>query len=174
MNDFTMNVTDSRVVATYSTQDKLRAACAVLKRKLSVSPSSMKVISPQTDDVGKKLEPRSEKVGSNMLNLHFIYGSVGVIIGMVAAYILATYGPQWAQQNPIFTFIALVSPGLFTGLFLAGFMSLKPERDIVNQEVVSQNNKGEWVLVVNTENESLSRDDVIEEIENTDVIDIQK
>lgn len=174
MSDFTLNVSDTRVVATYYSKDKVKAATAVLVKKLSLSPKSLKIISPDESNVSGRLESRREKVGENMLTLHFVYGSAGLIISMLLAHLLIGFGPEWAQQNQMFTYIALVSPGLFIGLFVAGFLSLKPERDIITQEVVKQNNDGKWTLVIDTENEAISRDDIVEEVKNTNAMNIQK
>jgi len=134
----------------------------------------IKVIAPKENNVSEKLEGKASKVKSEMWSLHVICGLLGFIGGMVLAYYLTTFGPQWAQQNTGFTYLALVSPGLFIGLFIGGFLSLKPERDTVNQEVVKGNEDRNWTLIVDTENTPLERNDVLEEIEQTRVESITK
>ncbi len=174
MTDFSLHVTDKRVAAIYLSKEQVLSASAVIRRRLGLPERKVKVISPNESKPERKLEKRSEKVGANMFNLHYFYGALGLVIGMVIAYLLVTFGPVWTQQNPVFTYIALISPGLFVGLFIAGFLSLKPEHDPINQETIEKQDEGKWTLVVDTEDTSCSRDDVVKEMETTEVVEIQK
>lgn len=174
MTDYSLNVSDTRVAATYDTHDRVLQAKTIIKRKLGIADKKIKVVAPNDGRTERKLEGRSEKVGNNMLNLHFFYGALGFLIGMLLAFILVESGPSWAQQNPMFTYIALVSPGLFIGLFIAGFMSLKPQHDVINQTVMESQSEAKWTLVIDTEDTSFSRDQVIGEIKQTNVVEVQK
>lgn len=174
MTDFSLHVTDKRVAAIYLSKEQVLSASAVIRRKLGLPDRKVQVISPTESKPEDKLEKRSEKVGANMFNLHYFYGTAGLLVGIIIAYLLVNFGPAWSQQNPVFTYIALISPALFVGLFLAGFLSLKPEHDPINQETIEKQSEGKWTLVVDTENTSCSRDDVVKEMENTEVLEIQK
>ena len=70
---------------------------------------------------------------------HLILGGAGLLIGMIVAYVLVEFGPALTQNNPLFTYIAMISPGIFIGLFVAGLLSLRPDRteiiDVVREAV---------------------------------------
>ena len=174
MSDISMNVTDTRIAAVYSSRDAVMQAKAVIMRKLGLSEQKVKVIAPTDTNVSEKLEGKAKKVKSEMWSLHLIWGLLGFMGGMLIAYYLTTNGPQWAQQSVGFTYLALVSPGLFIGLFIGGFLSLKPERDTVNQEAVKGKEDNNWTLVVDTQDTPFKRDDVLDEIEHTRVESISK
>lgn len=174
MSDISMNVTDTRIAAVYSSKDAVMQAKAVVMRKLGLSERKIKVIAPHESHVSEKLEGKASKVKSQMWSLHVTWGLLGFVIGMIVAYFLSSSGPMWAQQNVGFTYLALVSPGLFIGLFIGGFLSLKPERDTVNQEVVKGNEENHWTLVVDTDDTPIERNDVLDEIEQTRVESISK
>lgn len=174
MSNISMNVTDTRIAAVYASHDALLQAKAVIMRKLGLHERKVKVIPPNQNDVSAELEGKASKVKSEIWTLHVIWGLLGFMAGMVLALYLTTDGPQWARENVIYTYIALVSPGLFIGLFIAGFLSLKPQRDMVNQEATKGTQNNQWTLIVDTADSSVERDDVIEQLEQTEVKELTK
>ena len=80
---------------------------------------------------------------------HLLLGSVGLVVGLVAASLLTLFGPALTQQNPLFTYVALISPGIFIGLFIAGLIGLRPDRNQVIQTVRHAVRFGKVALVIN-------------------------
>ena len=76
-------------------------------------------------------------------------GFAGLAVGLIAAFLLTQFGPALTKQNPLFTYIALISPGLFIGLFIAGLMGLRPDRNEVIQTVRHAVRYGKVALVIN-------------------------
>ena len=72
-----------------------------------------------------------------------------LIVGLVAAFLLTQFGLALTQQNPLFTYIALISPGIFIGLFIAGLIGLRPDRNEVIQTVRHAVRYGKVALVIN-------------------------
>ena len=84
-----------------------------------------------------------------MWSSHLLLGAVGLVVGLIAAFLLTQFGPAITQQNPLFTYIALISPGLFIGLFVAGLIGLRPDRNEVIQTVRHAVRYGKVALVIN-------------------------
>jgi hypothetical protein len=167
------NILDDRVAATYKTQDDIKQAKIVLTRKLGLQDSKIKIIAPSDNMEGVKLEGKSKKVGNNMLMSHVRNTLLGFLLGMAIAFLLVQYGPALAQNNPMFTYIALISPGIFIGMFFAGFRSLKPEHDIINQQAVKAQQENYWTLLVETKDMDISKDAICEEIEHTQCVELK-
>ena len=74
-------------------------------------------------------------------------------------------GPALTQQNPLFTYIALISPGIFTGLFIAGLLGLRPDRSQIIQTVRHAVRRKKVALVINLE-KSQSVSDVSQFLNN--------
>ncbi|MEJ6476213.1 hypothetical protein [Pseudoalteromonas piscicida] len=120
-----------------------------------VAPTHLQMLNPHEHEVEQKLEPQSEhRIAKSMLNWHLYLGSMGVILGFLIAGVLVSYGPSFTQANPYLTFIALLSPGLFLGLFASGLISLRPDKDAFNQAVMSKIAQGKWLLIVTTSDEA--------------------
>jgi len=53
------------------------------------------------------------------------------------------------QNNPLFTFIAMISPGVFIGLFTAGLFNLRPDRTEIIDTVRHAIRRKHFAVVVN-------------------------
>lgn len=126
-----------------------RSANALIARSV-VSESQVTLIEGSEEDFGKKLEQNSNIIGNRLWSSHLKMGTLGLGVGFIAAGLLVAFGPALTQQNPIFTFIALISPGLFLGLFVAGLFALRPDRNQIIQTVRHGLRNGKAALVVNT------------------------
>lgn len=166
------NPLDDRVTASYSTHDDAKQAKAVLMRKLGLSDTSITLIEPNDTTPSRKLEGKSAPIGKKMLLLHLKYPAIGLLVGMIIAFLLVQFGPAFAQKSPMFTFIALISPGIFIGAFYAGFRSLKPEHDLVNQDVVESTEKNQWSLLIGTEQTDISKEEICEELKHTNYVNM--
>lgn len=174
MNPINLEFFDDRVFATYETKDKLYQAKVILRKKLGLNDKHLEVIPPATDNISETLEGKSEQVAKSMFSLHFKYPMIGLALGFITALVLVLFGPALFTNSPLFTFIAFLSPGIFLGAFYAGLRSLKPERDAVNLSVVSASQKHNWTLLVQTEEVSVSKQAIIEELQSTQSVDVSQ
>ena len=167
MNTSTWSAGDSRIAAIYRNQDKATKARESVRSKLKLSSSSVKILEPSKESESRKLESSSKAIGKNMFWLHFIYGGAGLAIGLMLGWVLVNYGPEFAQLNPTFTYIAMLSPGLFIGLFLSGLMSLKPHHDSVNQSAIAAANNNDWTLLIKLSEQNVAKEDVVPVLKST-------
>lgn len=138
-----------QVAAVFPSKQSLQDAMTSIKDEASVEPSQMEIIEAGDPKMSEKLERNSASIGKSMWSSHLLLGSLGLVVGFIAAFLLTQFGPALTQQNPLFTFIALISPGLFIGLFVAGLLGLRPDRNELIQTVRHAVRYGEVALVVN-------------------------
>ena len=138
-----------QVAAVFPSKQSLQDAMTSIKDEASVEPSQMEIIEAGDPKMSEKLERNSASIGKSMWSSHLLLGSLGLVVGLIAAFLLTQFGPALTQQNPLFTFIALISPGLFIGLFVAGLLGLRPDRNELVQTVRHAVRYGKVALVVN-------------------------
>lgn len=131
-----------------SRENAHRAIQNVVKTSVVEAPQ-VTLIEPGDTEFNRKLEGDSKALGNMMWYSHLILGGAGLIIGLIVAYFLVEFGPAMTQQNPIFTYIALISPGLFVGLFVAGLISLRPDRTKIIEVVRSAIKSKRYAVIVN-------------------------
>ena len=140
---------DLQVAAVFSSKRKVQEVLEVVQNQTSVAASQVEIIEAGDPNMSEKLERNSASIGKRMWSSHLLLGAIGLICGLLAAFLLTQFGPALTQQNPLFTYIALISPGLFIGLFIAGLIGLRPDRSEVVQTVRHAVRYGKVALVIN-------------------------
>ncbi|GFD96608.1 hypothetical protein KUL156_19660 [Alteromonas sp. KUL156] len=138
-----------QVAAIFSSNQKVKEVIQIVTDNTNIEGSQIEVIEASDPDMSKKLERNSESIGKSMWTSHLLLGSVGLAVGLLTAFLLTQFGPALTKQNPLFTYIALISPGLFIGLFVAGLIGLRPDRNEVVQTVRHAVRYGKVALIIN-------------------------
>ena len=138
-----------QVAAIFSSNKKVQEVIQIVTDNTNIEGSQIEVIEASDPNMSKKLERNSESIGKSMWTSHLLLGSVGLAVGLLTAFLLTQFGPALTKQNPLFTYIALISPGLFIGLFVAGLIGLRPDRNEVVQTVRHAVRYGKVALIVN-------------------------
>ncbi|GFD68514.1 hypothetical protein [Alteromonas sp. KUL106] len=138
-----------QVAAIFSSNQKVQEVIQIVTDNTNIEGSQIEVIEASDPDMSKKLERNSESIGKSMWTSHLLLGSVGLAVGLLTAFLLTQFGPALTKQNPLFTYIALISPGLFIGLFVAGLIGLRPDRNEVVQTVRHAVRYGKVALIIN-------------------------
>ncbi|MBU2977003.1 hypothetical protein [Alteromonas sp. C1M14] len=151
--DAIVGAKNTQIAAIFDDQQQVAMGIQTLQSQTDLSPQQLTLIHPKDEGFNAKLEKASEKIGKRLWHSHLILGAAGIITGLIFAFILVNFGPALTQNNPMFTYIALISPGLFIGLFVAGLIGLRPDRDEIVQTVRSAIRRGKFALVVNLKRE---------------------
>ena len=154
-----------QVAAIFEDKHEAQTTAEQLTANKGISPQQVTLIDGQDEKLSQKLEGSSEKIGKHMWNSHLVLGGIGLLVGLLFAFILVELGPALTQQNPLFTYIALISPGIFTGLFIAGLLGLRPDRSQIIQTVRHAVRRKKVALVINLE-KSQSVSDVSQFLNN--------
>jgi len=140
-----------QVAAVFPSKRKVQEVLEIVQEETSVEASQIEIIEAGDPNMSEKLERNSASIGKSMWSSHLLLGSVGLVVGLVTAFLLTLFGPALTQQNPLFTYVALISPGIFIGLFIAGLIGLRPDRNQVIQTVRHAVRFGKVALVINLE-----------------------
>lgn len=138
-----------QVAAIFENKSKAQATAEQLATKTEIEPQQIALIDASDEAMSEKLEEESEAIGKKMWHSHLAMASIGLILGLIFAFLLVNHGPELTQRNPLFTYIALISPGIFTGLFIAGLVGLRPDRSQIVQTVRHAIRRNEVALVIN-------------------------
>ena len=132
-------------------ENKLMAKKTIqqLTNSTDVSTDQVAFIDASDTEASEKLERESRSIGKNLWHSHLLLGGVGFLVGILAAFLLVSFGPELTKQNPLFTYIALISPGIFTGLFVAGLVGLRPDRSEIVQAVRHAIRRNHVAVVIN-------------------------
>ncbi|MCH2192493.1 MAG: hypothetical protein MK188_16425, partial [Gammaproteobacteria bacterium] len=145
-----------QVAAVFPSKIKVQEVLEIVQEETSVEASQIEIIEAGDPNMSEKLERNSASIGKSMWSSHLLLGSVGLVVGLVTAFLLTLFGPALTQQNPLFTYVALISPGIFIGLFIAGLIGLRPDRNQVIQTVRHAVRFGKVALVINLKNSQSS------------------
>jgi uncharacterized membrane protein len=167
MSELTTHLLDDRIVAVYDDNKEANDAKAKLSTELNINTDKIDIVAPKDKGISEKLEGKSSPIGKQMLTAHFLYSIASFLLGMLIALLLVSFGPALFANNPLFTFIAFVSPGIFMGIFYGGLRSLKPERDPVNQAVVQAKEKSKWTLLINTNKVDVPKQEIVSLLQQT-------
>ncbi|WP_137167091.1 DUF368 domain-containing protein [Salinimonas lutimaris] len=139
----------TQIAAVYDNEQDVQESVNELTAVADVGQHQITVINPSDMDFSEKLEQDSQKLSSRMWYSHIISGAAGLAVGLIVAWVLVSVGPALTQNNPLFTFIAMISPGVFIGLFMAGLFNLRPDRTEIIDMVRHAIRRKHFAVVVN-------------------------
>ncbi|NVK54407.1 MAG: hypothetical protein HWE26_02225 [Alteromonadaceae bacterium] len=138
-----------QVASIFDSKETAKDAIDTVVRSTDVDSQQITLVQPGDTEFNRKLEGDSKALGKMMWYSHLILGASGLAVGFIVAYLLVSFGPALTQQNPLATYIAMISPGVFVGVFVAGLLSLRPDRtqiiDVVRRAVKSS----KYAVIVN-------------------------
>ncbi|WP_218310650.1 hypothetical protein [Alteromonas antoniana] len=139
----------TQVAAIFNSQQEASNSASELTKNTAVKASQITLVDPNDNKLSQKLEGPSKPIGKSMWHSHLALGGAGLVAGLIAAFFLTQFGPALTQQNPLFTYIALISPGLFIGLFIAGLIGLRPDRTEIINTVRHAVKERRYALIIN-------------------------
>lgn len=150
-----INSEHTQVAAVFDSQTEADDSVQTV-RDAGIDSEQITLIRPMDSHFSEKLEQQSQKIGKKLWRSHLMLGTAGLLVGLLAAFVLVMFGPELTRNNPMFTFIALISPGLFIGLFVAGLLGLRPDRDEMIQTVRSAIRRRKFALVIDLKKDQSS------------------
>ncbi|WP_218353031.1 hypothetical protein [Alteromonas lipotrueiana] len=139
----------TQIAAVFESVEDAHESVTELTSKGSLDAKQITLIDPQDSDFSEKIEIDSQKLGKHMWYSHLWLGGIGLVLGLGMAWLLVSFGPALTQNNPLFTYIAMISPGIFIGLFVAGLISLRPDRSEIIDTVRHAIRRKHYAVVVN-------------------------
>lgn len=149
-----MSVTEenksSKVAGVFKDEKSAQSARQKLIDSGSFSVNVIEIVAPEDQNLSQKIEPNTQEIATTLVKSHSIIGAIGLLVGLGAALLLTTIGPDMTQSSPLLTYFALGFVGLLLGMMLAGAVSLRPDHDPLISETVKASENQQWSVIVQT------------------------
>jgi len=147
-----MNVIDeknpSKVAGTFASEATAKAAQEKLIQQGHFKAADIKIVRPNDADISIKIEPKDSGIAKTLVNSHIVFGTAGLAIGLIIAFLLIMIGPEMFKSSPLLVYFALGFVGSLLGLMLAGGISLRPDQDPLITDTVEASTHNQWSVVV--------------------------
>ncbi|MFZ0789415.1 MAG: hypothetical protein WAM94_07310, partial [Chromatiaceae bacterium] len=134
----------SRVGAEFKSANQARHAAAKLVAEVGLPCRQVRVVEPHDRSVSRKLEPEPGGIARTLVRSHLTLGIAGGVLGLVTALVLIGSGIDAVASSPVYSIGVLASFGAILGMLLAGLVSLRPDHDLVIDQVEKAANEGRW------------------------------
>lgn len=125
----TGEVSNSKLVAVFAGPRQARDAAASALAALALQPAQVKVLTPDTADVGIRLEPEGGGIRRTLVVAHLWLGLAGLLAGGLLFGLLVALDLPFVVASPWAAGLAMVGFGAIAGLLLGGLVSLRPDHD---------------------------------------------
>lgn len=142
----------SKVGAIFSGGAEARQGAAEITRLAGISASQVKVVEPRDPSISRKLEPESQGIARTMVRSHVTLGLAGLVIGLLIAAVMMFSGIDAITWSPFFVFTLFGGLGAILGMLSAGFLTLRPDHDVLISQVEEAARHGRWAVVVHARN----------------------
>lgn len=149
MREAILSTAHTQVAAVFDSEASARASISEVEEATDVEDRQVTIVNPSDTNFSEKLEADSQKLGKHMWYAHLLLGAAGLLIGLFVGWLLVNFGPALTQNNPLFTYIAMISPGIFVGLFVAGLISLRPDRSEIIDTVRHAIRRKHYAVIIN-------------------------
>lgn len=140
----------SKVTGRFETRAKAQVAAEQLKQQAALSVDQIDVVGPADSHADQKLQPERREVRNAFIRWHVILGPVGLIVGLVVAWILNESEIPLFNSAPVIVTMALAVFGLLLGLLAGGAVSLRPDQGYVAAAAKDDARKGYWTVIAHT------------------------
>lgn len=110
----------------FASADTAQLAAHTLREQLG-EKARVEVIEPQDPAIDRKLEPETREVRSTLVRTHVVFGSAGLVAGLLFIAALWLMGLEAITSNPGLAWIAGAFIGLLLGLLLGGLVAARPD-----------------------------------------------
>ncbi|WP_457097632.1 hypothetical protein [Lysobacter sp. P5_B9] len=125
----TGELSNSKVAGVFPLESAARDAAQAVSAALSLGSSQVQVITPAEPHPGRKLEPESRGIWHTIVVAHVRLGIAGAVVGLLVFAALYAAGLPFIVNSPIAAGLVMLFFGTVAGLFLGGFVSLRPDHD---------------------------------------------
>lgn len=143
-----------KLSAQYETLQSAEQAVQQLTEHAQIPRVQINIIQPLDPLIAHKLEPEVKGISQTLVRSHLSLGAAGLLLGLIVALVLVTFGPSLTRSSPLFTFIATCFLCTTGGLLLAGLISLRPDHDPMIAKARTAASTGRWTVVVHCADEA--------------------
>lgn len=141
----------SKVAAVFENEQQALDAQRILLNSGYFNQQNIEIVRPKDKHVSEKMEPEPKAIAKFITRSHFMFGGLGLLLGLIIATTLVISGPEMTRSSPLQTYLAFTIMGTFFGLLIAGFLSLRPDHDPLINQTISATQHNQWSLIIQTE-----------------------
>ncbi|MGC3964870.1 MAG: hypothetical protein QM803_16555 [Rhodocyclaceae bacterium] len=135
------------VAALFDNLESARRAAEHVRSASSMQAGQVKLVAPADPAFDAKLEPEQTGIAHTLIRTHIVLGAVGLVAGVLLAVVLQRADLALFAQSPGRSLFVLALLGLFFGMMVGGFVSLRPDHDMVIEKVRWGSASGRWAVV---------------------------
>ncbi|HEU4773877.1 MAG TPA: hypothetical protein VFS82_05070 [Lysobacter sp.] len=137
----------SKVAAVFDSRADAEEAAARVRRELGLTDTQVQVVAPGDPRPGRKIEPDSRGIWRTAVKAHITFGLLGAVAGAVVFLVLWGMEIQAVRESPWAAGGALVFFCTVFGLFAGGFVTLRPDQDVLINTVFEAIGSGRFAVV---------------------------
>jgi len=134
--------------AVFDTIEEAEKAQAALLTSSSLDPQQIDVLSPDSENQGRRLLPESQGIWRTWLRAHAVFGVIGAIIGMLSFAVLYAAGVTVITDNPLLAGIMFFHVPTMMGLLIGGLFTIRPDQASYLYTARDALKAGKFVIVV--------------------------
>ncbi|HMW29960.1 riboflavin biosynthesis protein RibA [Plasticicumulans sp.] len=163
----------SKVAGLFDTADEARSAANTVRSETGMSDGQVMLVQPNDAAFGRKLEPEQRRIPATLIRTHVVFGAIGLGLGALIALTLMLFGVDAVTSNALIALVVFSVMGLMLGLMFGGFLSLRPDHDVVISAVMSATRHGHWAVVAHPLDEA-QKDSAVRAMEHTHATKVVK
>ena len=140
---------NTKIVAVFQ-NNQAAERCAQVLREKGVDPNQYEIIAPHETHYDRKLEPEEQGIQRTAVKAHVRLGSAGFVLGWLIWGGLYLAGVELISSTPGRSLIPILFFSTAAGLMWGGFVTMRPDQEVVIQEVETAVHEGHWSLVIHS------------------------
>ncbi|HUH89909.1 MAG TPA: hypothetical protein VLZ76_04520 [Lysobacter sp.] len=154
----------SKVAAVFDSRAVADEAAARVRGELGLTDAQVQVVAPGDPRPGRRIEPDSRGIWRTAVKAHITFGLLGAVAGVVVFLLLWGMEIRAVRESPWAAGGALLFFCTVFGLFTGGFVTLRPDQDVLINTVFDAIERGRFAVVAQPDNHQ-QRDRISELLE---------
>lgn len=138
----------TKLVAVFDTAAAAEDAAHRFKSTAGLNAGQVRILVPGDTRFDIKIEPEPAGVARTAIRTHVVFGIVGFVLGVLLWFGLFATQFNLVRGTPIASAVAIVFFLTMAGMLLGGFLTLRPDHQVLITRLRSALEDGKWCVVI--------------------------
>lgn len=138
----------TKLVAVFDTAAAAEDAAERLRSGAGLNAGQVRILVPGDARLDIKVEPEPAGVARTAVRTHVAFGAAGFVVGVLVWFVLFSTRFDLVRGTPLASAVAIVFFLTMAGLLLGGFLTLRPDHQILITRLRSALESGKWCVVI--------------------------
>jgi len=138
----------TKLVAVFDTAAAAEDAAGKIKSSAGLNTGQVRILVPGDSRFDIKIEPEPAGVARTAVRTHVAFGSIGFVVGVLLWFVLFMTRFELVRGTPIASAVAVVFFLTMAGLLFGGFLTLRPDHQVLITRLRSALEEGKWCVVI--------------------------